>query len=361
MNKEIGSEFWLSDLPIEHLIGSPSWISKWGSNVLTSSGRGAISLMLSLIENKISYKTVLLPAYICQSVIIPFKQKGYSCYFYDIKKDLTPDIDSIKIFLNKELIGVFVHMGYFGFSTNDDLYDYFNKKFKSEGTIIVEDLTHTLFSNYKRYDKNDYYIASLRKWTGLPSGGFLSSKTNAIEVNLEAQNDFSDMRVKALQLKREYIKLNKGELKQTFFDMLNEAEDILNNDLNPYSIDELSNSIINELDIMKLITKRRNNFSLLLKELQEAKNIRPVFDELPKEVCPLFFPIYAKEREKLKEALIKEKIYCPVHWPVPKEIDISKYASSNNIYKNILSIPCDQRYDIEDMRRVAANIKSLIL
>ncbi|GLI51888.1 hypothetical protein TSYNTROOL_19740 [Tepidanaerobacter syntrophicus] len=49
------------------------------------------------------------------------------------------------------------------------------------------------------------------------------------------------------------------------------------------------------------------------------------------------------------------------HLPVPKEIDISKYASSSNIYNNILSIPCDQRYDIEDMKRVAANIKSLIL
>ena len=40
MNKEIGSEFWLTKVPIENVKGIPDWVNLWGYNVLTSSGRG---------------------------------------------------------------------------------------------------------------------------------------------------------------------------------------------------------------------------------------------------------------------------------------------------------------------------------
>ena len=54
----------------------------------------------------------------CESVIIPFIEHGYSFYFYEIKEDLSPNIDSINAYEN---IGIFVHMGYYGFSTNSNL------------------------------------------------------------------------------------------------------------------------------------------------------------------------------------------------------------------------------------------------
>ena len=88
MHKEIGSEFWIDQVPTEYKSGLPQWVGKFGNIVLTSSGRGAISLMLE----KTRKKTALLPAYTCDSMILPFIAQGYDCRFYDVNRDLTPDL-----------------------------------------------------------------------------------------------------------------------------------------------------------------------------------------------------------------------------------------------------------------------------
>ena len=54
MNKEIGSEFWIDNYNTnETNSGIPLWLNKFGNIVLTSSGRGAISLALSQFKPKI--------------------------------------------------------------------------------------------------------------------------------------------------------------------------------------------------------------------------------------------------------------------------------------------------------------------
>jgi hypothetical protein len=74
---EIGSEFWLEDPWVNDDLASQigqtgeiKWLNKFGNIVLTLSGRDAISLLLQEIKPRV--KTVLLPAYICDSVIMPF-------------------------------------------------------------------------------------------------------------------------------------------------------------------------------------------------------------------------------------------------------------------------------------------------
>ena len=197
MSKEIGGEFWLTKVPNKYIDSSPEWINEWGNHILTSSGRGAIMLMLKHVKDRVTSKIALLPAYICESVIMPFIREGYNCYFYDINYDLKPNIESIKCNL-KMKIGIFLHMGYFGFSTNDNLYTIISD-LKSSGTIIVEDVTHTLFSKFERYPENDYYVASvarLRKWAGLPSGGFIASKYDDVNYCFDTQRNFVSIRKK---------------------------------------------------------------------------------------------------------------------------------------------------------------------
>ena len=233
--------------------------------------------------------------------------KGYNCYFYDVNYNLKPNIESINRFLGMK-IGIFLHMGYFGFPTNNNLYNCINQ-FKKQGTIIVEDVTHTLFSIYERYIQNDYYIASLRKWTSLPSGGFLASKSNNIQEQLDIHIDFSNIRKEALLLKGEYIKSNNQKLKQKFLLMFNDAESILDNDFTPYSIDCISNTIINKLDVDELINKRRENYVFLLENLNNIEEIDIIFNRISDGVCPLFFPVYIKkDRDKIKKNLIKENL-----------------------------------------------------
>lgn len=353
---EIGSEFWLSKTPNKYLKGSPKWINLWGNNVLTSSGRGAIYLMLENIEEDVKYKTALLPVYTCESVIIPFIKKGYTCYFYDIDVNLQPNNDDINTFL-EEKIGVFLHMGYYGFPTNGKIGDQI-KQLKNNGTIIVEDITHTLFSYYQRYEDNDYYVGSLRKWFGLPSGGFLASKNKKIKEINKINEFFSSIRKEALIIKGEYIKTKNEQLKNQFLKMFKKAEEELNNDPAPYYIDEVSNTIILNYDIDELILKRRENFDFLLKQIKDIKGINTVFDDLPDGICPFFFPIYIERiRDKLRKFFIEEKVYCPVHWPIPVQVENIRSWISKKVYENIISIPCDQRYGLSDMKHIVSLLK----
>ena len=82
-----------------------------------------------------------------------------------------------------------------------------------------------------------------------------------------------------------------------------------------------------------------------------------IFNDVENDVTPMFFPIYVKNnRDELRRKLIENEIYCPVHWPIPKQVNGHLNITTKNIYDSILSIPCDQRYQIEDMRRIINEI-----
>ena len=72
--------------------------------------------------------------------------------------------------------------------------------------------------------------------------------------------------------------------------------------------------------------------------------------------CPMFVPIYVPngQRDRMKQYLIKQEIYCPVHWPISKHHRLSK--KERLLYDNELSLVCDQRYTEEDMSRMADTI-----
>ena len=353
-SREIGSNFWIKKSNYKNKnFQNIKWLSKFGNIIFTNSGRGAISLLLEEIDP--INKNVLLPAYICESVIIPFLNKGYDVYYYDVNKDLSPKSISFSKLKN---IGVFIHMGYFGFSTNSKLKNILSK-IKDSGTIVVEDITHTLFSNFDRYNENDFYIGSLRKWFGIPSGGFLASKKDIKYRKLEEHKDFYNIRKEALYLKSQYLKTKNPKIKKKYLNKFAKAEKILENDTSAYSIDELSLNIIKNINIKKLINNRRDNYIYLKNNLVNSKLIKPIFDNINESICPLFFPVKIKnDRHKIRKKLIKEKIYCPIHWPISKYIDETKFKNSYEIYNVELSIPCDQRYGLKDMHRIVSVIKS---
>ncbi|MER2169277.1 MAG: hypothetical protein ABS938_01445 [Psychrobacillus psychrodurans] len=353
MFKEIGSEFWLDNTHEESKSGLPNWLTKYGDVVLTTSGRGAISLILQQLAP--INKSVLLPAYICDSVILPFIEHGYTCHFYEVDKRLLPKVE-LKSFEN---VGVFLHMGYFGFSTNSDLLNAI-QYFKKKSTIIIEDVTHTLFSRFNKYEENDFYVGSIRKWFGVPSGGFLASSKRIVKRPVLTNDDFSMLRTVALNIKGKYMKVNDDSLKNLFLGYFSDAEILLDKDINPYCIDAFSTKLISSLDVNLLISRRRENFKTLLQGIESISYLETPFIHLPINGCPLFYPVMVKtNRDDLRKKLIDEGIYCPIHWPIPEQIRETNLCSTLEIYSDILSIPCDQRYGIAEMERIVSILKNL--
>ena len=107
-----------------------------------------------------------------------------------------------------------------------------------------------------------------------------------------------------------------------------------------------------------MITKRRENFNTLYKLIDKSKVIPIVNKIAGNDECPFCFPILVNNRrDELQSWLAEKNIYCPVLWPL-REDTYLKYKVSAYMSDNILSIPCDQRYSIDDMEYVAKAINA---
>ena len=112
-------------------------------------------------------------------------------------------------------------------------------------------------------------------------------------------------------------------------------------------IDYKSRKILEDLSIDEIIKKRRDNAKVIYEKL-ENKEINFLFENLLETDTPLFIPIILKNEEirnKLRNYLISQNIYCPIHWPIPQ---ILKNKESN-IYTREISLICDHRYSKEEV------------
>lgn len=350
---EIGSDFWIHNgsSRSSNTITLPDYIL----NGLCATGRGALSYVIETLLRKKINKKVLLPSYICESVILPFTNHGFKCSFYDVNKDLSPNISSFKNNYDDD-IGIILYHDYFGFNTSKNLYKLLEICHK-KGTYIIEDITHSLLSDYPRFEDNNYLIGSIRKWEGMPSGAFIYPDHINKEQKYVENTEYTNIRKEALLLKASYIKNKNLKKKEQFLNLFQKAQKVLEKNTAYYKIDNLSKNIIQSIDVSLLTKARQKNYCLLLDYIRFNDIIQPVFYDLPTGVTPIFFPVLVEEkRDELRNHLARSSIYCPIHWPLASALQTVKNTSTAQIYPKILSLPCDQRYTKTQMERIASTI-----
>jgi len=62
------------------------------------------------------------------------------------------------------------------------------------------------------------------------------------------------------------------------------------------------------VDSRAVLQKRRANFEFLLERLKDISSIKPLYQDLPNGVCPLFFPILVDDRDVLQTRLYSKGI-----------------------------------------------------
>jgi dTDP-4-amino-4,6-dideoxygalactose transaminase len=351
--KEIGSNFWLEPEELE-LCGTRDrqfhYLNKNEHAVYTSSGRGAISLVLENIH--VARRVVLLPLYTCDSVIMPFLNKGYDVYFYGVSDDLAANKDEFAKSVEKYGPGVVLLHAYFGFDTLRRLRPLYSR-LRERGIIVIEDITHSLFSAFSK-EGADFYVASLRKWFALPDGGVAIPGHDEFDrVPKRGHEELVAVNVRAIRLKDEYTKSMRPELKEEYRRLFYSTEAMLDRDCGVYAMSETARSILSRMDFQALAEVRRRNFKYLLDHLPRDPRLVPVFAELPAGVAPLYFPVFVDgDRAKLRAFLAEAEIYAPVHWEIPAACSPHSNEASAYVYQHILSIPCDQRYADRDMERI---------
>lgn len=311
---ELGSEF---DLDVNSLSIKKNNVINYlkGYNCyFFNSGRSAIKSI------PIEKGKILLPSYICDSVIDCFNKKDIVLYkvneYFEIdEKDVLAKLKNVKT--------IFI-MHYFGKVQNKSILNKIKVEAKKKKVAIIEDTTHSIFSSKSTI--GDYMVVSIRKWFPIPNGGILYSKkrinTNNIKKNTR------DGKISPMILKNLYLNGKINE--KPYLEMFKEEELNIEKNKNKLLMSNFCKYMLSCFDVTEIKKTRKRNYNYLETKLK----YKPI-QKLNKNECPFVYEIRIDDRDMFREYLINNSIYCAVHWP--------------NCSKKEISIPIDQRYSRKEL------------
>jgi hypothetical protein len=263
---------------------------------------------------------------------------GMSVRFYPIGADLQIASET---WLGAVVPGdLVVFIDYFGFNTWESL----GEKVRESGAFVVEDACQAML-NDNFSDFSHFVIASPRKFVGVPDGGVLNAMPGtqlpkAVLPPLPAEwwcEAFS-----ATLLRGEFDR-HGGDRK--WFELYRSFDP--NGPVKPHAMSELSRQLLGRFDYAEIGGRRRENYEFLLGEIGHLA----IFDHLPPGVVPLGFPIRIEARDSVRLELFKDDIFPPVHWHLDKIVP-ETFTASHELSREIMTLPCDQRYDITDLMQM---------
>ena len=355
MKKEVGSIFPLCSKVISE--AESAKVNFTGDRLYYSLCREAlfdIARNLYTGENH----TVLIPAYTCQTVITPFEETGWICVYYSIKRDLRINVASFMDLVQRHHPTAIVVHPFYGMELNPQEEEALEQIGESGITVIL-DLTQCVFSA-KRYPFISYTVGSYRKWFPIPDGGFLELHTSqvAIAQPKDENTEFTERNLAAMYLRGQYFGNGEQRTKDISIRLNKAANQLAAGNIAPHRMSDISYAILEKENISENQNRRLNNYTFLFENIHESSKIQKVCQNINEvTTAPLYFTIFVHNRSALQRMLAQEAIYAPVIWPVEDErllID----DDIRFVYGHLLAIPCDQRYDTDDMQRVVRIINN---
>lgn len=281
-------------------------------------------------------KYVLLPEFICESVINCFPKS--KIIFYKIDCDFNINIDDLVNKLNDEVGCIYINH-YFGYIQKKGALEVIGDYKNKHNILIIEDVTQSLFSMSEYV--GDYMVASIRKWMPTPMGAVLFTKSNGPCLpKLNVKN--TDNKKAYGMIFKDYFLKTGFDTNEKYREIFVNAETNIDEQLNVLCISDFAKFCISCVSISELKERRKQNLKLVESNLNKVglKSCRSFDDE----EIPLVYPIRINNRNEFRSYLIENKIYCAVHWPFDGFMPESRRNSVYNS-KTLISLPIDQRYD----------------
>ncbi|MFH1771978.1 MAG: aminotransferase class V-fold PLP-dependent enzyme [Candidatus Omnitrophota bacterium] len=346
--------------------------------IYTYSGSCAIYRALKAVKTK-DADVILMPAYHCGIEVEMAHRAGFGVEFYNIKSNGSIDIDDIKQKINDNTKAIFV-IHYFGFLEPLDCIKEICSRYN---LILIEDCAHYLSrQNNPSLFKGDFQIFSYLKTLPVADGGALiisnpsfslvpfgagCSRTLVLRNILLSLNKYFHFKHKALSgffhiliiaPLRLCFKIIKKLSQSKTIKMLKEKNSQFYTEISGNSISTLSLNIINTLDIKDAVDKRRMNFKILVNELKNEQNLKPLYESLPDSAVPLFFPLLVNNRDKLRESLKSRGIETFIFGAsLNKAAGEGNYPSALMLSKENLCLPVHQGLNSRHMEYIAHALK----
>lgn len=288
-------------------------------------GRTAFEYILR--ANKV--QKVFLPYYTCDVMLEPIKKVGVKYEFYHINENLEPVFD-----FNKTLKSdFFLYTNYFGLK--DCLIESLAGKVKN----LIIDNSQAFFS--RPISGVDTFY-SPRKFFGVPDGAYLYTN---IEIEPEFEQDYSFSRFSHLLGRIDYCA-------EEFFSYYQQNDNSFSGQ--PIkNMSKLTYVILDSIDYHFVAERRRSNFNYINSILEPKNRLKFCLNQ---DFVPMVYPFWSNN-PGLRLQLISKKIYIAQYWANVLNWIGPEIAIENDLTRNMVPIPVDQRYSEAELKVILDLIK----
>lgn len=322
---------------------------------------------------------VLVPAYHHGVEIEALAEGGALLSFYQVGRKWDIDPDDVERRITARTKAIYV-THYAGFpSPVAELREVADR----HGLPLIEDCALSLLS--KQGEKpfgstGDFSVFSLYKTIPVPNGGalvvngkdgmcnsynlptmpappFVSTASHAMSSllqNLEMRGGYVGRAIR-----RVVRRLGRGAVGAARIERVTTGSDHFNREDANIGMSALNRQIVRAQDMDRIVRVRRRNYKLLLRELRDV--VPPLMGELRQGVCPLFYPLVVRDKERVIAGLAARGIETVDFWRhFHPACDPSEFPDVVWLRESILEIPCHQDLTREGVEAVARAVREVV-
>lgn len=284
-----------------------------------NTGRNALEYIL----RQRAFKRIYLPYYICEVVLEPLRRLGIDYSYYHINTDFEI-ADEIGLCENEALL----YVNYYGLKQA-----YTEQLATHYGSQLIVDNTQAFYS--QAIDGIDTFY-TCRKFFGVPDGAYAYTRVDDESVlDQDMSYDRMDFLCKRIDISPE----------AGYKDFRLETATLAEQPVRRMS--RLTQRLMQSIDYEFAAQRRRDNYTVLDTALCDTNRLH---FPLSGSDVPMIYP-YLPSHEGLHDFLISHKVYVAHYWPCVKQwCPVSDIE--HMLARDMVPIPCDQRYDGDDMQRI---------
>ncbi|MGE3272013.1 MAG: DegT/DnrJ/EryC1/StrS family aminotransferase [Chloroflexota bacterium] len=312
-----------------------------------ASGRAALLAGLRALEIGPG-DDVLLPAYLCESVVTPVEAAGARPIFYAVGKRLEVDVAGVEAAITPATRAVLL-IHYLGFpgpvAALRELCD-------RRGVALIEDCAHALFSQHAGRPLGswgDLAIFSPWKSLPLPDGGLLRVNRPDLAATVPADRPGGFQTMKRLAYRSlGSVEQLLGWSPRARLLQRPALRQSLHQQVSAGPVEELAGSSVawrlyQAARAAHIVGRRRRHYARLLDVCRTLTWARPIFDNLPEGVCPLGLPLVAEDRNHWRDVLLGRGVNVRTYWEqLPPGVDPARFPDAAWLRDRILVLPVHQ-------------------
>lgn len=288
-------------------------------------GRNCLAYLIKLK----GIRKIALPYFLCDSVENVCRKEGVNISYYQINQNFLPR----QLHLQEDEWLYLVN--FYGQVSNEKILEYANQYPK-----IIIDHAHAY---YQKPLVGIDTLYSCRKFFGVPDGGFLYTDI-PMNITLEIDESFERM----------HFLLGRYERTASeFYSEYSANNHMFANESIKY-MSRLTDNLLRGIDYVFIKQRRTENFIYLHERLNLLNKL-----DIKIIAGAYMYPLFIENGAIVREYLQSKKVYIPILWP-----HVLKFCSKNSLEyqmaENILPLPVDQRYGLEDMEYLVRRLEECI-